>query len=113
MEAGKGNDKGKVEGLVKYSRSNFMVPIPEAASYDDLNAMLATRCRARQGDHAGRLLARVLSRARPTPDIAKSRRATAIGSRCAALGPATDGRLDSVVGSLLKTAQGKPPISKS
>ena len=51
---GKGNDKGKVEGLVKYSRSNFMVPIPEAASYDDLNAMLATRCRARQGDHAGR-----------------------------------------------------------
>ena len=51
---GKGNDKGKVEGLVKYSRSNFMVPIPEAASYDDLNAVLATRCRARQGDHAGR-----------------------------------------------------------
>ena len=51
---GKGNDKGKVEGLVKYSRSNFMVPIPEAASYDDLNAVLATRCRSRQGDHAGR-----------------------------------------------------------
>jgi len=23
---GKGNDKGKVEGLVDYSRSNFMVP---------------------------------------------------------------------------------------
>ncbi len=51
---GKGNDKGKVEGLVKYSRLNFMVPIPEAASFDDLNAMLAMRCRARQTEHAGR-----------------------------------------------------------
>lgn len=51
---GKGNDKGKVEGLVKYSRSNFMVPIPEAASFDDLNAMLAMRCRARQTERAGR-----------------------------------------------------------
>ena len=45
---GKGNDKGKVEGLVKYARSNFMTPIPIAASFDELNAMLATRCRARQ-----------------------------------------------------------------
>ena len=50
----KGNDKGKVEGLVKFSRANFMVPVPHAASFDDLNAMLADRCRARQGDHAGR-----------------------------------------------------------
>lgn len=51
---GKGNDKGKVEGLVKYARSNFMTPIPVAASFDDLNAMLAERCRARQGETAGR-----------------------------------------------------------
>ncbi|KQX23803.1 MULTISPECIES: IS21 family transposase [unclassified Sphingomonas] len=50
----KGNDKGKVEGLVKFSRANFMVPVPHAASFDDLNAMLADRCRARQNDHAGR-----------------------------------------------------------
>ena len=28
---GKGNDKGKVEGLVGYARRNFMVPIPRAA----------------------------------------------------------------------------------
>jgi hypothetical protein len=42
---GKGNDKGKVEGLVKYARSNFMVPIPVAASFDALNARLAERCR--------------------------------------------------------------------
>jgi len=51
---GKGNDKGKVEGLVKYARSNFMTPIPVAASFDALNAMLADRCRARQADRAGR-----------------------------------------------------------
>jgi len=51
---GKGNDKGKVEGLVKYSRSNFMTPIPIAASYEALNAMLAERCRKRLSDRAGR-----------------------------------------------------------
>src|SRR3546814_507581 len=51
---GKGNDKGKVEGLVKFSRANFMVPIPVAASFEELNAMLEVRCRARQGERAGR-----------------------------------------------------------
>ena len=51
---GKGNDKGKVEGLVKYARSNFMTPIPVAANYDGLNAMLAKRCLARQTERAGR-----------------------------------------------------------
>jgi transposase len=51
---GKGNDKGKVEGLVKHARLNFMTPIPEAASFDELNAMLAERCRARQTERAGR-----------------------------------------------------------
>jgi transposase len=51
---GKGNDKGKVEGLVKYARSNFMTPIPVAASFEALNAMLAERCRLRQGERAGR-----------------------------------------------------------
>ncbi len=29
---GKGNDKGKVEGLVGYARRNFMVPVPRFAS---------------------------------------------------------------------------------
>jgi transposase len=47
---GKGNDKGKVEGLVKYARANFMTPILQAASY----AMLTARCHARQGEHVGR-----------------------------------------------------------
>jgi transposase len=49
---GKGNDKGKVEGLVKFSRSNFMTPVPIAASHEALNAMLAERCRLRQSDRA-------------------------------------------------------------
>ena len=51
---GKGNDKGKVEGLVKYARANFMTPIPIAPSYEALNAMLSERCLARQSDRAGR-----------------------------------------------------------
>ncbi|MDX9862231.1 MAG: IS21 family transposase, partial [Rhodospirillales bacterium] len=51
---GKGNDKGKVEGLVKYARSNFMTPIPTVASFDDLDALLVDRCRARQAERAGR-----------------------------------------------------------
>ena len=45
---GKGNDKGKVEGLAKYARQNFMVPIPHAANFDDLNAMLLAGCTRRQ-----------------------------------------------------------------
>jgi len=47
---GKGNDKGKVEGLVGYARRNFLVPIPEFASYAALNAYLAEQCRKRQSD---------------------------------------------------------------
>jgi len=56
---GKGNDKGeagqgprqaklggvdsggKVEGLVKYARANFMTPVPSAASFDALNSLPA------------------------------------------------------------------------
>ena len=37
---GKGNDKGKVEGLVGYARRNFLVPIPSFESFKDLNAHL-------------------------------------------------------------------------
>jgi transposase len=47
---GKGNDKGKVEGLVGYARRNFMVPLPRFASFDDLNAWLEERCRWRMAD---------------------------------------------------------------
>ena len=47
---GKGNDKGKVEGLVGYARRNFMVPIPHAASFAELNVQLLAHCRRRLGD---------------------------------------------------------------
>ncbi len=51
---GKGNDKGKVEGLVKYARANFMTPIPVAASFEAFNVMLSERCHTRQKERAGR-----------------------------------------------------------
>src|SRR5271170_4682170 len=47
---GKGNDKGKVEGLVGYARRNFLVPIPRAASFAELNAQLLECCRRRLND---------------------------------------------------------------
>jgi transposase len=47
---GKGNDKGKVEGLVGYARRNFLVPIPEVASFAALNLYLEQRCLARLDD---------------------------------------------------------------
>ena len=44
---GKGNDKGKVEGLVGYARRNFLVPMPVFASFAALNAHLDDCCRER------------------------------------------------------------------
>ena len=41
---GKGNDKGKVEGIVGYVRRNFLVPAPSFESFDALNAHLERRC---------------------------------------------------------------------
>jgi transposase len=41
---GKGNDKGKVEGLVGYARRNFLVPVPRVESFAALNAHLERRC---------------------------------------------------------------------
>ena len=48
--AGKGNDKGKVEGLVGYARRNFLVPIPVFESFEALNAHLLDCCRKRMSD---------------------------------------------------------------
>lgn len=48
----KGNDKGKVENLVGYSRRHFFVPIPRANSYidylEELNSRLREQCRERR-----------------------------------------------------------------
>mgnify|MGYP000604360305 CR=1 FL=1 len=46
---GKGNDKGKVEGLVGYARRNFMVPMPRFADWDAFNDYLEGHCLKRQG----------------------------------------------------------------
>ena len=40
----KGNDKGKVEGMVGYVRRNFLVPVPSFESFEALNAHLEGRC---------------------------------------------------------------------
>ena len=45
---GKGNDKGKVEGLVGYARRNFMVPIPRYATWEKFNAHLLVQCQKRR-----------------------------------------------------------------
>ena len=46
---GKGNDKGKVEGLVGLIRRNFLVPLPHATSFAVLNERLLADCRSRLG----------------------------------------------------------------
>ena len=45
---GKGNDKGKVEGLVGFVRRNFMTPLPVADSFDALNARFLDACTKRR-----------------------------------------------------------------
>jgi transposase len=41
---GQGHEKGLVENQVGYVRRNFMVPVPEAATWAELNAQLLARC---------------------------------------------------------------------
>jgi transposase len=40
------NEKGVVEGAVKYSRLNFMVPVPQVSDWAELNAHLLACCRS-------------------------------------------------------------------
>ena len=42
------NEKGVVEGTVKYARLNFFVPVPQVRDLDELNDHLLTRCREDQ-----------------------------------------------------------------
>jgi hypothetical protein len=39
-----GNEKGGVEGLVGFARRNYMVPVPTAASLEDLNEQVLRQC---------------------------------------------------------------------
>jgi hypothetical protein len=47
---GKGNDKGKVEGLIGWIRRNLLVPVPRAVTLTALNEQLLEGCRRRLGD---------------------------------------------------------------
>src|SRR5512132_3265084 len=47
---GKGNDKGKVEGLIGWIRRNLLVPVPRAVTLTALNEQLLAGCRRRLGD---------------------------------------------------------------
>lgn len=40
------NEKGVVEGVVKFARLNFFVPVPEVRDFDELNAHLLAACRS-------------------------------------------------------------------
>jgi len=51
---GRGNDKGNVEALVKFSRLALLTPVPVAASFAELNARLEAQCLARLSEKSGR-----------------------------------------------------------
>ena len=74
---GKGNDKGKVEGMVGYIRRNFLVPVPSFDSFEALNACLEQRCLERmdarlrgQADTIGQRMERDLEALMPLPAVA-------------------------------------------
>jgi transposase len=45
----RGNEKGVVESMVRYTRSNFMVPVPVVRNLDELNRTLEEQCRNELG----------------------------------------------------------------
>ncbi len=87
---GKGNDKGKVEGLVGYARRNFLVPIPSYRNFDELNAHLREKCLERMerrlrghGESIGERMKRDIDALLPLPNVpyeACDKRATRVSS---------------------------------
>ena len=57
---GRPNEKGVVEGLIKFTRLNFLVPVPQVADLKELNARLLELCR---GDLSRRLRGKGRSKA--------------------------------------------------
>jgi transposase len=43
---GEAHEKGLIENLVGYARRNYLVPLPDVTSFEELNRRLAERCRA-------------------------------------------------------------------
>ena len=73
----KGNNKGKVEGMVGYMRRNFLVPVPSFESFEALNAHLERRCLARMdarlrghSESIGQRMERDLEALLPLPAVA-------------------------------------------
>ncbi len=56
------NEKGNVENAVGYVRRNFLVPLPQADSWDQLNAQLTCDCQRDFEDHARRAPERLIQR---------------------------------------------------
>jgi hypothetical protein len=98
---GKGNDKGKVEGLVKYT---LMTPLPHAASFEALNAALIERCRARRS--RGRPTLRWPSIWRPVSAASRSASSPLLVSQCARL----NGRMTSTIDAI--GASGRPRTAR-
>ena len=74
---GKGNDKGKVKGLMGYVRRSFLLPIPSFESFHVLNAYLERRCLEHMGTQLrghskilGERLERDLDALLPLPPVA-------------------------------------------
>ncbi len=45
MPGGRANEKGVLEGVVKFARLNFFVPVPRVRDLAELDRKLAERCR--------------------------------------------------------------------
>ena len=65
--AAAGHEKGGVEGLVGFARRNYMVPVPEAANIEELNAKLLDHCNCHAGDFRPLLFAGFCRRLRLDP----------------------------------------------
>jgi len=84
------NEKGVVESMVRYTRSNYMVPVPDVRDLEALNENLAERCREElartvRGKKASKAVLLKEDRAafRPLPDSpfdACRKRSTAVDS---------------------------------
>jgi transposase len=75
--AARGNEKGVVEGMVRFTRSNFLVPVPQLRRLDELNARLEQSCRddlkrrlRGQGRRKAELLIEDVAAMRELPSVA-------------------------------------------
>lgn len=47
----RGNEKGRIENVVKYAKNNYLTPVPEFTSLAELNAYLKEQCLAHREKH--------------------------------------------------------------